>query len=84
MLQLTLLDPLGNHLEFGPDDLEWKLPEGFPTLPYSCFNNSLCILEWRPTREQEAIYFCYLDKLNRKAASPIRRQIRGASTPASP
>ena len=67
MLQLTLLDPLGNHIEFGPDDLEWQLPEGFPTLPYSCFNNSLCILEWRPTREQEAIYICYLDKLNGKS-----------------
>jgi alpha-tubulin suppressor-like RCC1 family protein len=67
MLELTLIDPTGYHVEFGPDDLEWKLPEGFPTLPYSCFNNSLCILEWKPTLEEQTIYICYREKLMGKS-----------------
>ena len=67
MLELTLIDPTGYHVEFGPDDLEWKLPEGFPTLPYSCFNNSLCILEWKPTLDQQTIYICYREKLMGKS-----------------
>ena len=36
----------------------WKLPDGFPEIKYSCFNDPLCIFEWKPTREQEAIALC--------------------------
>jgi hypothetical protein len=61
MLQVSLLDAFGKHLPFSPEEIEWQLPEEFPVLPYSCFDNSLCILEWKPTREQEAIYLCYRD-----------------------
>jgi alpha-tubulin suppressor-like RCC1 family protein len=54
---VTLLDPYG-QLAFSPEDLEWKLPDGFPEIKYSCFNGSLCIFEWKPTREQEVIALC--------------------------
>jgi alpha-tubulin suppressor-like RCC1 family protein len=54
---VTLLDPHG-QVQFSPEDLEWKLPDGFPEIRYSCFNDSLCILEWKPTREQEALAMC--------------------------
>jgi hypothetical protein len=56
-LGVTLLDPYG-RVAFSPEDLEWKLPDGFPEIKYSCFNDSLCIFEWKPTREQEAIALC--------------------------
>ena len=56
-VQVTLLDAYG-RVEFSPEDLEWKLPDGFPEIKYSCFNGSLCILEWKPTREQEVIAMC--------------------------
>ena len=56
-LQVTLLDAYG-RVEFSPEDLVWKLPDGFPEIKYSCFNGSLCILEWQPTREQEVIAMC--------------------------
>ena len=54
---VTLLDPYG-QVKFSPEDLEWKLPDGFPEIKYSCFNDSLCIFEWKPTREQEVIALC--------------------------
>lgn len=57
-VQMTLKDPLGNFVPYTPDDFEWRLPEGFPEIKYSCFNGQLCILEWKPTREQEVIYLC--------------------------
>lgn len=57
-VQLTLVDAYGGLRPFSPDDFEWRLPEGFPEIKYSCFNGQLCILEWKPTREQEAIYLC--------------------------
>jgi alpha-tubulin suppressor-like RCC1 family protein len=56
-LGVTLLDPYG-RVAFSPEDLEWQLPDGFPEIQYSCFNDSLCIFEWKPTREQEAIALC--------------------------
>jgi hypothetical protein len=56
-VQVALLGAYG-QLEFSPDDLAFKLPDGFPEIKYSCFNNSLCILEWKPTREQEVIAMC--------------------------
>lgn len=57
-VQLTLKDPLGNNLPYSSDDLFWELPEGFPEIKYSCFGDAACILEWKPTRQQEAIYLC--------------------------
>jgi alpha-tubulin suppressor-like RCC1 family protein len=54
---VTLLDPYG-QVKFSPEDLEWKLPDGFPEIKYSCFDGALCIYEWKPTREQEAIAMC--------------------------
>lgn len=54
---VTLLNPYG-PVEFSPEDLEWKLPDGFPEIKYSCFNGALCIFEWKPTREQEVIAIC--------------------------
>lgn len=54
---VTLLDPYG-RMQFSPEDLEWKLPDGFPEIKYSCFDGALCILEWKPTREQEVIAMC--------------------------
>jgi alpha-tubulin suppressor-like RCC1 family protein len=57
-VQLTLVDGYGSLLPFSPDDFEWRLPEGFPEIKYSCFNGALCILEWKPTKEQEIIYLC--------------------------
>lgn len=54
---VALLDPYG-PVKFSPEDLMWKLPDGFPEIKYSCFNDQLCILEWKPTREQEAIALC--------------------------
>jgi hypothetical protein len=56
-VQVALLGAYGG-LEFSPEDLEWKLPDGFPEIKYSCFNGALCILEWKPTREQEVIAMC--------------------------
>lgn len=56
-VQITLLDAHG-RVEFSPQDLVWKLPDVYPEIKYSCFNGSLCILEWEPTREQEAIALC--------------------------
>src|SRR5262249_39194736 len=56
-VQVTLLDPQG-RVKFSPEDLEWKLPDGFPEIKYSCFDGALCILEWKPTREQEVIALC--------------------------
>ncbi len=61
-VQITLLDAYG-RVEFSPEDLLWKLPDGFPEIKYSCFNRSLCILEWKPTREQEIIAMCLKVKL---------------------
>ena len=57
-VQLTLKDPLGNNVPYSPDDLFWELPDGFPEIQYSCFGDAACILEWKPTLEQQAIYFC--------------------------
>src|SRR5688572_3729098 len=57
-VQVTLMDPFGKQVPFSPEDLFWELPEGFPEIKYSCFNGALCILEWKPTREQEIIYMC--------------------------
>ena len=54
---VSLLDPYG-RVKFSPEDLEWKLPDGCPEIQYSCFNDSLCIFEWKPTREQEVIAMC--------------------------
>jgi alpha-tubulin suppressor-like RCC1 family protein len=54
---VALLDAYG-RVAFSPEDLEWKLPDGFREIKYSCFNDSLCIFEWKPTREQEAIALC--------------------------
>lgn len=54
---VTLLDPYG-QVKFSPEDLEWQLPDGFPEIKYSCFNDSLCILEWKPTLEQQALAMC--------------------------
>jgi alpha-tubulin suppressor-like RCC1 family protein len=54
---VALLDPYG-QVKFSPEDLQWKLPEGFAEIKYSCFEGSLCIYEWKPTREQEAIATC--------------------------
>jgi alpha-tubulin suppressor-like RCC1 family protein len=59
---VMLLDPNGT-VEFSPEDLEWQLPDGFPEIKYSCFRDALCIYEWKPTREQEAIYLCWKWKL---------------------
>ena len=52
------MDPFGKQMPFSPEDFDWELPEGFPEIKYSCFNGALCILEWKPTREQEAIHMC--------------------------
>ncbi|HET7809262.1 MAG TPA: hypothetical protein VFL16_01665 [Steroidobacteraceae bacterium] len=57
-VQLTLKDPLGTNLPYKPDDIFWELPEGFPEIKYSCFGEAACILEWKPTLEQQTIYFC--------------------------
>ena len=57
-VQLTLKDPLGNNVPYSPDDLFWELPEGFPEIKYSCFGDAACILEWKPTLEQQTIYLC--------------------------
>jgi len=57
-VQLTLKDPLGKNLPYSPDDIFWELPEGFPEIKYSCFGDAACILEWKPTLEQQAIYIC--------------------------
>lgn len=54
---VTLLGADG-PMQFSPEDLEWKLPDGFPEIKYSCFDGALCILEWKPTREQEVIAMC--------------------------
>jgi alpha-tubulin suppressor-like RCC1 family protein len=56
-LQVALLGAYG-RVEFSPEDLVWKLPDGFQDIKYSCFNGQLCILEWKPTREQEVIALC--------------------------
>jgi alpha-tubulin suppressor-like RCC1 family protein len=56
-LGVSLLDPYG-RVSFSPEDLEWKLPEGFPEIKYSCFGDQLCIFEWKPTLEQQAIALC--------------------------
>jgi len=57
-MQLALKDPNGKNLPYSPEDIFFDLPEGFPELKYSCFDGALCILEWKPTRLQEAIYIC--------------------------
>lgn len=57
-VQVALLDAYGAHVPFSPEDFVWKLPDGFPEIKYSCFGDSLCILEWKPTREQEVIAMC--------------------------
>ena len=57
-VQLTLKDPQGFNLPYSPDDLFWELPQGFPEIKYSCFGDAACILEWKPTLEQQAIYIC--------------------------
>jgi len=57
-IQLTLRDPYGEFVPYSPEHFIWDLPKGFPEIKYSCFNGALCILEWRPTKEQEAIYLC--------------------------
>jgi len=57
-VQVALTDPFGKRVPYTPDDLFWELPEGFPEIKYSCFGEALCILEWKPTRQQEAIYLC--------------------------
>jgi alpha-tubulin suppressor-like RCC1 family protein len=57
-VQLTLVDPYGTRLPYTPDDFEWRLPKDFPEIKYSCFNGQLCILEWKPTLEQQTIYLC--------------------------
>ena len=85
MLQLTLLDPLGNHIEFGPDDLEWKLPEGFPDPPVFLLQQ----FALHPRMEADSRTGSHLllftsTSSTERAASPTRRQIRGASTPESP
>ena len=54
---VTLLGPHG-QVKFSPEDLEWKLPDGFPEIKYSCFGDSLCIFEWKPTLEQQALAMC--------------------------
>jgi alpha-tubulin suppressor-like RCC1 family protein len=54
---VSLLDPYG-RVAFSPEDLEWKLPDGFPEIKYSCFGDQLCIFEWQPTLEQQAIAAC--------------------------
>ena len=56
-VQVTLLGAYG-QLEFSPEDLAWQMPDGFPEIKYSCFNGTLCLLEWQPTREQEVIAMC--------------------------
>ena len=56
-LGVTLLNSYG-PVQFSPEDLEWKLPDGFPEIKYSCFNGASCIFDWKPTREQEAIALC--------------------------
>ena len=43
--------------------VEWRSRPGYRVdscrtdckIKYSCFNDALCILEWKPTREQEII-----------------------------
>ena len=57
-MQLALKDPFGKNVPYSPEDIYWELPEGFPEIKYSCFDGALCILEWKPTRLQEAIYLC--------------------------
>jgi len=57
-VQLALKDPFGKNVPYSPEDIFWELPEGFPEIKYSCFDGALCILEWKPTRLQEAIYLC--------------------------
>lgn len=57
-VQVTWMDPFGKRVPFSPEDLFWELPEGFPEIKYSCFGDEACILEWKPTREQEVIYLC--------------------------
>lgn len=53
---VSLLDANG-LLEFSPEDLVWR-NEDFRDIKYSCFNGTLCIFEWKPTREQEVIAIC--------------------------
>lgn len=44
VLALTVVDPRGNPIGIQPVDIDWRLPDGFVVLPYSCFMNALCIL----------------------------------------
>jgi alpha-tubulin suppressor-like RCC1 family protein len=57
-VQVALTDPYGRKIPFSPEDLYWELPDGFPEIKYSCFGGEACILEWKPTRQQEVIYLC--------------------------
>ena len=70
-LQATLLDAAGNHVPFKPEDIQWKLPEGFELLPYSCFLDSLCIEI--PDKVNPDILACWLDITCQINPPPDRR-----------
>lgn len=60
LLHAALIDASGKPVSFEFGDLKWELPEGFPTLPYSCFLNELCI--WFPDFKREGVILaCYQD-----------------------
>jgi hypothetical protein len=43
LLRATLIDALGEHVKFDPEDIDWRGPKGIEILPYSCFGGSACI-----------------------------------------
>jgi hypothetical protein len=61
MVQATLFDALGKHVPFEAGEVMWGgLPEKFEVLPYSCFDNALCI-EFPDPRVYEAMIACFRD-----------------------
>jgi len=61
MLQATLLDAFGTHIPFKPEDIKWQLPFDFEPLPYSCFQESLCIEFGKPDLATQVIIACARD-----------------------
>ena len=59
-LAATLFDANGKHIPFDPDDIKWQYPDWFELLPYSCFQDSLCIELPEPKHSRE-IVACWRD-----------------------
>ena len=61
MVQTTLIDAVGKHLEIKPDDVIWGgAPEKFEAQAYSCFNGSLCF-ELPDITKYADMLACYRD-----------------------